>query len=133
MTDIDSTSIRKYSHRNSEEGNTHRDSTNSEETITNTLLINPIVDIERQPKRKEILDKVHRRKGLARFLAMAVNNVRDNTRSTQLDAEIDQAQANNHGNGPRVLRVRRLAPSKEAGGSEQKISNHDWKTELGLW
>ena len=117
-------------HRNSEEGNTHRNSTNSEEAVTNTLLINPIIDIERQPEREKVLDKVHCSKGFTSLLAMAVNNVCDNTRSAQLDTEIDQAQAHNDGDGPRVLRIRGLAPCEEAGRSEQKIGNHNWQTEF---
>jgi len=43
-------------HWNNEEGNTHRNSTNGEEAVTNALLISPIIDIERQPERKQVLD-----------------------------------------------------------------------------
>lgn len=64
---------------------------------------------------------------------MAVNNVCDNTRSAQLNTEIDQAQAYNDGDRPRVLRIRGLAPSEEAGRGEQEIGHHDWQTELGFY
>jgi len=64
------------------------------------------------------------------LVTIAVDHISHNTRSTKLNAEVDQAEADNDWYFPRILSVGRLTPSKEPSCCEEKICNHDRETEL---
>lgn len=106
--------------------------TDDKEAIPHSLDHDPVIGVEGQPKGEHVFDKVHDGKRLRGLLAMAVHDVRHYPRRAELDAEIDEAQAHDHGHGPRVLGIEGLAPGEEPYRSEEQVRSHDGQTELGL-
>jgi hypothetical protein len=120
-------------HRNRRQRNRHRRPSNNIKRIPHTLHRNPIVRIKRESKCKHVLDEIHNRKRFGRLLAMAVADVGDDGRGAELHAQVDEAHANDDGDGPWVLVVERFAPREEAGGGEDEVGYHDGETEFGFW
>ncbi len=119
-------------HRHGQQSNPNCNTANGKETISDTLRINPPINVEGQTEGKNVFDKVHRCKSLACFIAVAVDDVRYDSRGAELYAKIDEAQAYNYRDRPGVDGVERLAPSEEAGCGEEKVSNHDGEAEFGF-
>ena len=119
-------------HGDCEQANTNRESADGEEHISCSLSRDPVVQIIHKAESKEVLDKVHGCERFAGFLTMAVNNVRDDTCGAELDAKVDKAQANDHGDFPGGKSVGCLAPGEETRCGEEEVGYHDWKTEFGL-
>lgn len=92
-----------HSHWNREQGNSHCDTPDCEKAIAHPLVVNPVVDVEGQSKREQILDKIHNRECLTSFLAMAINNVCNDTSGAKLNTEIDEPQTYNDRYGPWIL------------------------------
>lgn len=125
--------LAKHIHRNSRKHHARRDATDDKEAVAYSLDHDPVVSIKSQPECEQVLDKVHDGEGLGRLLAVAVDDVCHNARGAELDAQVDQAQANDDGDGPGVLRVERLAPGEEPCGGKEEVGGHDRQSEFGLW
>jgi hypothetical protein len=119
-------------HGDGQQTDTNRDPSNCKKHIPHALCCHPIVQIVRQPKCKHVLDEIHRCECFARFVAMAVDDVRYHARGPELDAEVDEAEANDDGYFPGILRVGGLAPGEETGRGEEEVCDHDGETELGF-
>lgn len=109
-------SLSKDVHGNRSEHNSSCDAANDEETVTNTLDSNPVVDVEGQAKREEVLDEVHDGEGLGGLFTMAINDIDDDAGGSELNAEVDESEAYDDSNGPGVLGVECLTPSEESSG-----------------
>ena len=114
-------SLTKNIHRNCSQTNRKCQSANNKETIPDTLICNPSINIETQTKRKSVLDKVHRSKGFRCFIAMGVDDIRYDPSGTQLNTEVDEAKTEDDGDGPWVFGCRRLAPCEETDCCEDEI------------
>ncbi len=119
-------------HGDCKQADTNRESTDGEEHISRSLGCEPVVQIIHESESKEVLGEVHGRERFADFLTMAVNNVRDDTCGAELNAKVDQAEANDHGDFPGAESVGCLAPGKESRSGGKEVGYHDWKTEFGL-
>lgn len=115
-----------------EQADTNREATDGEEHISRPLGCEPVAQIIHESESKEVLDEVHGCERFTGLLTMAVNNVGDDTCGTELDAKVDQAEANDHGDFPGGESVSCLAPGEETRGGEEEVGYHDWKTEFGL-
>lgn len=120
-------------HGHRQKSHSRRDTPNNEEAIPNTLGCNPVVAVECQSEGEEVLDKVHDREGLGCLLTVAVDYVRDDAGRAELDAQVDETEADNDGDGPRVLGVERLAPGEKADGCKEQVGGHDGQAKLGFW
>lgn len=125
--------LAKHIHRNGRQHHARRDAPDDKEAVAHALDHDPVISIKRQPECEQVLDKVHDGEGLGRLLAVAVDDVCHDASGAELDAEVDQAQAHDHGDGPGVLRVERLTPGEEACCGEEEVGRHDGKSEFRLW
>lgn len=119
-------------HGNGGEGGADSDAANDKKAVAHALDGDPVVGVKGHAKGKHVLDKVHGGKGLGGLHAVAVGDVGDDAGGAELDAKVDEAHADDDGNGPGVLVVEGLAPGKEATGCEQQVRHHDGQAELGL-
>lgn len=117
-------------HGNSSQTSGQRQPSNHKESLSNTLIGNPIVDVERQSERKRIFDKVHDGKCLGRFIPMCVDHIGYDSGRPELNTEIDETQTDNYRNRPGILCIGCLTPSEKADRREHEIRNQDWKTEF---
>lgn len=119
-------------HRHSQQRHPHRNPPDGKKRPPHPLARNPPVHVERQPKREQVLEAVHRRERLAGFLAVAVHHVRHHACRRQLHPEVDKPQADDDGDGPGVQRVGGLAPGEEAGCREEEVGDQDGEAEFGF-
>lgn len=122
----------RHLHWNGQKGDSDRDATNDEKHVSHALARDPTVEVKGQAEGEEILDKVHDGKSLSGLLTMAVHHVGDDGSGPQLDAQVDQAEADHDGDGPRGSIVCGLSPTEESGGGEEDICHHDGEAELGF-
>jgi hypothetical protein len=108
-------------HGNSSQTSGQCQTPDHEESLSNTLIGNPIVDIKRQSKRKRVFDKVHDGECLGCLISMCVDHIGNNSGSTELNTEIDQTQAEDYWNWPWILGICGLTPSEESDCREHQI------------
>ena len=77
-------------HGNSSQTSSQGQTPDHEESLSDTLSGNPIVDIKRQSKSKRVFDKIHDSECLGCFISMCVDNIGDNSCGTELDTETDE-------------------------------------------
>lgn len=92
---------------------------NNEEAVPHSLDGDPVIAVECQSKGEKVLDKVHDGEGLGRLLPVTVDDVRDNAGRAELDTEVDEAEADDDRDGPRVVSVQGLSPGEKAGSGEE--------------
>src|SRR5277367_3237142 len=108
-------------HGNSSQTGRQCQPSNHKESLSNTLIGNPIVDIKRQSERKRVFNKVHNGECLGSFISVCIDDVGNNSGRTELDTEIDQTQTEDHRNGPGIFRICSLTPSEESDSCEHEI------------
>ena len=108
-------------HGNSSQTSSQCQTPDHKESLSDTLIGNPIVDIKRQSKRKRVFDKIHDGKCLGCFISMCVDNIGDNSCGTELDTEADQTQTEDYWNWPWILGICGLTPSEESNSCEHQI------------
>jgi hypothetical protein len=64
---------------------------------------------------------------------MAIDDVRHDSSNGKLDTEIDHAETDHNGDGPRFARICGLTPGKESNSGQKQVGRHDGKSEFGLY
>jgi len=117
-------------HRNSSQTRRERQPTNNEESLPDSLVRNPIVNIKRETECESILHEVHRREGLAGFIAMGIDYVGHDTGGPELNAKVDESETEDDWHGPGILVLCCLAPCEESDSGEGQVGNKNRESEL---
>jgi len=90
-------------HRDSEQADRNRQATNREEDISHTLCCNPAIQVIGQSESEHVLNEIHGCECFTRFVTMAIDDVGHDSGGSELDSEVDEAEADDDGDGPWVL------------------------------
>jgi hypothetical protein len=117
-------------HGNSRKTSSQGQPTDNEKRLLDTLLGNPIVNVERQSERKRVLDEVHACKCFGRLVTVGINDIGDDTRRSELNSEIDETETYYDWDRPWTLVCCRLTPSEEPDCCEDEVTEQNWETEF---
>jgi hypothetical protein len=109
-------------HGNGRKTSSQGQPTDNEKSLLDTLLGNPIVNVERQSERKGVLDEVHAGKCFGRLVTVGINDIGDDTSRSELNSEIDETETDYDRDRPWALICCRLTPSEETDSCEDEVT-----------